>query len=85
MSTLLLVCMRIHIVQSGIMQTIIDISVLGNITQFSPVIPLSEASEIFASNGFSLSSFGGLYLRFSFEEFGVLSSLDSVVWILSVL
>lgn len=67
------------------MQTIMDITVLGDITQFSPIIPLSEASEIFVSNGFSLSSFGGLYLTFSFEEFGVLSPLDFVVWILSVL
>lgn len=46
---------------------------------------LSEVSEIFASNGFSLSSVGGLYLTFCFEEFGALSPLDSVVWILSVL
>lgn len=44
-----------------------------------------EASEIFASNSFSLSSVGVLYLTFCFEEFGALSPLDFVVWILSVL
>lgn len=62
------------------------ITILGHsLVQFLPPVPLSEASEIFAGNGFYLSSVWGLYLTFCLEEFGVLSPLDSVVWILSVL
>lgn len=49
-----------------------------------PVCP-SYASQVFASNGVSLSSVGGLCLTFSFEESVGLSLHDSVVWTMSVL
>lgn len=49
------------------------------------VLPPAVSFKTFARVGFSLSSVGDSELTFYCEEFGVLSSLDSVVWIPSLL